>query len=469
MRTVRRPGRAALAVTLTAAASLTLATLTAVAADRDDGKRPPRTPASTLGTALPARLPATQPKNTYYVDGAHGSDRNRGSRKAPWQTITKALAVVPLSGSVIEVLPGTYSSEGSDYALTFRRKGDTKNPVTVEAAVPGTVTIVNGDLAKPTTGAWIVHASGLRIRGLRFRLLTRQDSNVGANAVLIEDSDRIEITDCSFEEVASSGLLVRGGTGTTADDVWVINNVFRPSGTDPKLQVTGLGFTSDQYYGSKGSHWIYAGQYGNDSTWEQISGSRRLVIVNNVFTGTTAGRDIELGPQAQSSYVVDNTFYENQPPDAIGASTQAIYAGQAVQLFSNSSTRPYMTGFNVIANNVFANLYGNAVDGTGPAEPGNVVMHNLSWKVGLAQHAPNSQVFAVDESNRVDAPHFMKPRTFDFRLQPRSPALRSAAPQFTYPYDAGGRLRPAAPSIGAFESVCPSNGKSKGRSGKSSC
>jgi hypothetical protein len=426
--TLRRPGRTTLVVTLAVVAAVSLASGATVATGRTHVKgAPQRLVAANLGRDLPRRLPPTSAKHTYYVDGAHGSDRNRGSRKAPWQTIREALAVVPLSGSVIEVLPGTYYSDGPEYALTFKRKGDPANPVTVEAAVPGTVTIVNRDPAKTTTGAWIVHASGLRIQGLRFRLLTRPGSNVGANAVLIEDSDRIEITGCSFEEVASSGLLVRGGLGTTADDVWVIDNVFRPSGTDPKLRVTGLGFASDQYNGSKGSHWIYAGQYGNDSTWEQTSGSRRLVIVNNVFTGTTAGRDIELGPQAQSSYVVDNTFYENQPADAIGASTQAIYAGQGVQLFSNSRTRAYMNGFNVIANNVFANLYGNAVDGSGPPEPGNVVMHNLSWKVGLAQHAANSELFSVGEDNRVNAPHFMKPRAYDFRLQPHSPALRAAS------------------------------------------
>lgn len=379
------------------------------------------------------------------------------------------MAVVPLSGSVIEVLPGTYYSDGTDYALVFNRKGDTENPITVEAAVPGTVTIANGDVEKSTFGAWIVHASGLRIQGLRFRMLTRQSSNIGASAVLIEDSDRIEITGCTFNEMSSGAMSVRGGVGTTSDDVWVIDNVFRPSGTDPTLRVTGLGFASDQYFGSKGSHWIYAGQYGNDSTWEQTSGSRRLVIVNNVFTGTTAGRDIELGPQARSSYVVDNTIYGNQPADAIGSSTKAIFAGQGVQLFSNSRTPTYINGFNTIANNVFADLYGNAVDGSGPPEPGNVVMHNLSSKVGLAQHAANSELFVVGEGNRVDAPRFVKPRTYDFRLQPRSPALRAAAPQFTYPFDAAGRLRPAAPAIGAFESVCKPNIKPKAHSGKGSC
>jgi hypothetical protein len=429
---------------------------------------------SPLGRSLPDRLAPTTGKYVFFVDGTHGSDSNRGSRRRPWKTIERALRTVPLSGSVIKVLPGTYTSTGSNYAISFHRKGDVRDPITLEPAVPGTVTIENGDPSRTTIGGWIADSSGLRIRGLRFRVLTRRASNVGATALLIENSDRIEIARCTFNEVSMSGIEIRGGIQSTSDDVWVINNVFRPSGEDPTGQVTGLGYGTGEYFGSKGSHWIYAGQYGKENTWEQVSGSRRLVIVNNVFAGSAAGRDVQLGPQARNSFVVNNTFYGNRSADVIGHETDARYAGQAVELFSNSSNPAFVTGYNTIANNLFVNLQGAAVSGSGPAEPGNVVLDNLSWDViqqsrpGGGDFAPingEARIFLLAGRNRTLEPRLLDPRRYQFALRRGSPALHTAAPNYAYPWDAGGRLRPAAPAIGAFEQACPPRKRSTAAGG----
>jgi Protein of unknown function (DUF1565) len=466
MRLIPRPGHAALPAAVTLAAIVTAACGQHVGATSLSG--------ADLGRALPSRLAGTSGKHVFFVDGRRGSDRNRGSRRAPWKTMVKALATVPLSGSVIKVMPGTYTSEGTRYAIAFNRKGDVRDPVTIEPAIPGTVTVENGALDTATLGAWVVHATGLRIRGMRFKVLTRPGANISAGAILVEDSDRIEIVGCTFNEVSASGLLVRGGAGSTADDVWVIDNTFRPTGPNLTKQVTGLGYGSDQYFGSKGSHWIYAGQYGDERTWEQLSGTRRLVVVNNVFVGSTAGRDIQLGPQARQSFVVNNTFYGNRSADVIGRSTQAVYAGQAVELFSNSSNPAYITGFNTIANNLFLNLQGPAVSGSGPAEPGNTVMNNLSWQVtkGGAEagdsgdFAPTNggeRIFSLGGQNRRIAPRLIDPSHYDFRLRLGSPALRRAAPRFSYAFSAGGALRPAAPAIGAFERACAGSSRSKAK------
>jgi hypothetical protein len=443
------------------AAQLATVALVAIVAAACGG-HPGNAGRSLLGRSLPSRLPASSAKYVFYVDGRHGSDRNRGSKKRPWKTITRALRTVPLSGSVIKVLPGTYTSDGANYAIVFNRKGDVHDPVTVEAAVPGTVTIANADLNRSTLGAWIVHASGLRVQGLRFRLLTRRGSNVGASAILVEDSSRIEISHCTFNQVSLIGLTVRGGRGSSSNDVWIIDNAFRPGAGDPTQQVTGLGYRSDQYFGSKGSHWIYAGQYADTNSWEQVSGSRNLVVANNLFVGSAAGRDVQLGPQAQHSFVVNNTFYGNRSADAIGSSTDARYAGQGVELFSNSSTPAYATGSNTIANNLFVNLTGAAVSGSGPPEEGNVVLNNQSWQVPrqgrdtsvFRPRSGSAQLFSLGGGNRLRPPRFVDPANYQFGLKANSPALNAAIPGLTYPFDADGRPRPARPAVGAFEVEC---------------
>lgn len=416
-----------------------------------------------LGRSLPSRLPfGSGGGGTYWVDGKRGSDQSRGSKRHPWRTIARALRTVPLRGSVVTVMPGTYYSRGTSYAIVFKRHGNVDDPVTVRPARPGTVTIANADPRRPTFGAWIRGASGLRLVGLRFRVLSAPHSNVAASGILIENSRRIEVTRSTFEEMGSMGVVVRGGVDSSADDVWLIANTFRPSGSDPTAQVTGLGFDASTYFGSKGSHWVYAGQYGTNSTWEQVSGTRRLVIVNNVFTGTAAGRDVELGPQARNSFVVDNTFYGNQSAEVIGSGTDAVYAGQGVMLFSNTSSSAYTNGYNTIANNLFIALNGHAVAGSGPSQPGNQVLHNMFWRIAgkdfagsadspLAPSYGPSSIFSVGPQNRTRYPALRSPRAFDFHPAGSSAALGAADPAYAYPYDADGRLRPAKPAIGALE------------------
>jgi hypothetical protein len=415
-----------------------------------------------LGTALPSRLPFSSGSGgTWWVDAAHGSDSNRGNKRHPWKTITRALKSVPLRGSVIKVAPGTYYSSGTNYAIVFHRQGDVDDPITVKAAEPGTVRIANANPNQATLGAWISRASGLRLEGLRFQVLSAPHSNIAASGILIEDSNRIEVTRSTFNEMGSMGAVVRGGNGSASSDIWLIANRFRPSGANPTAQATGLGFAPDTYLGSKGSHWVYAGQYGTNSTWEQVSGSRRLVIVNNVFTGTAAGRDVELGPQARNSFVVDNTFYGNRSADVIGGDTQAIYAGQGVELFSNTTSGAYTNGYNTIANNLFLALSGHAVAGSGPSQPGNVVLHNIFWQVAgrdfagtagtpLAPLYGSSAIFSVGPRNQTRNPALHKVG-YDFHPKPGSAALGAADPAYAYPYDAGGRPRPRAPAIGALE------------------
>jgi hypothetical protein len=431
-------------------------------------------PKAGLGTALPHRLPFPSGKaRTFFVDGRHGSDSGRGSKSSPWRTINHALRRVPLAGSIIEIEPGTYYSSGANYAIIFRRHGSIRNPVTLKAAVPGTVTIANSSPTSWTLGAWISNATGLRIRGIKFDIETNRGINVGATAMLIENSSHVEIDRCTFYEVATDGIDVRGGAPSSASsthDVWIIDNTFRPRGPDPFAQVTGTGWTSDQYFGSRGSSWIYVGQVGTSSTsvgYDYRSGSDGTVIANNLFLGSTAGYDIELGPEARHGYVVNNTFFGNHAGEVFGWSTDAGDAGNAVEFFVASPGAPYATSHNLVVNNIFANLDGHAVaGGSSGAEVGNSVENNLSFDLRNGEMAGNNlasqdylrwyesvenTIFSTGAGNLKAAnPRFNDPAGYDFGLAARSPAIGRGVAVYTPPTDLAGNVRTTA-DLGAIE------------------
>lgn len=452
-------------VTATNAAGSAQSTSAATAAVTATTPPPPPPPTAPLGSALPARMAQSSGAGgTWYVDAALGNDANPGSALAPWRTINKALATVPLSGSIIKVRPGTYASTGTSYALVFQRRANVADPITLKAETPGTVTIVNGNQSAWTLGAWIYGASGLRVEGLTFRITTSGRTNVGADGMLIENSDRIEITNCTFNEMATIGVMVRGGRvdGAVSEDVWLVGNTFRPSSSGVYGQATGLGWTTDQYYGSKGSHYVYAGQAGDSASQSLTSGSQRLVIGNNVFAGSTAGRAIELGPQARESYVVNNTFFGNHIADLIGWGTAARYAGGGVEFYSNTGGTSYATQRNAIRNNLFVDLNGHGAHGSGPSLTGNLVSNNLAFDLDNGKGNQGdanddfeevwgtSMLFAESGNLRAD-PLFVAPGGFDFRLQTGSPAIGRSDPAYTPAFDAAGRARDSAPDLGAYE------------------
>jgi hypothetical protein len=429
-----------------------------------------------LGTSLPTRLPQST-GSTYYVDGTNGNDANSGTSASPWKTINKALNTVPLSGSIIRVKPGTYNGVYTSYPIQFSRKGDVNNPVTLMADQPGTVKIANSDLTRPTIGAWIINASGLRIQDITFLVTTNMGVGGWAGEVLVENSDKVELYHDTFNETGGAGVICRGGgltSNQTADDLWVLDNTFRPSGSNVYAQVTGLSYTASTYFGTKGSHWIYAGQFGQDpdtsagETWDHTNGCTRMVVANNVFVGAAAGRDVQFGPEIKDSYVVNNTFYGNQSVPTIGMGlgpgTDACpcYAGSGFTFFSNSGNTAYSNSNNIVINNIFMDLYGHAATVSGSAETGNIVQNNLSFKLtnGGGYDGPTSvdyypgsnNIFSTGTGNLATAdPLFVGGGTFNYQLQAASPAIGKADPAYAYPFDITGKARPASPDLGAYQ------------------
>ena len=234
-----------------------------------------------------------------------------------------------------------------------------------------------------------------------------------------------------------------------------------------------MNFLPTDYFGSKGSHWIYAGQWGADpdpslgeAGWNATNGAVRTVIANNIFTGSTAGRDVELGPEERGGFVVDNTFYGNRIMSLLDPASYPLvhYAGQAVVVFANTSVSNFATGANVVANNLFVDLDGHAVWGSGPRESGNLVQSNLAYLTRNGSGWQDSAVLDYEPhygascclfdvgANLPDAdPLLANPAGFDFHLLAGSPALGRADPAFALPFDHDGVPRHAAPDVGALE------------------
>lgn len=422
--------------------------------------------AAQVGSALPPRMPMSSGAGgTFWVDNRSGSDSNPGTRTAPFASINHALETVPTAGSIINVRPGVFTSVGTRYAIVYTRAGTPRDPITVRAETPGTVVIRNGDLTQSGLGAWIFKASGLRLQGLVFNV-TAEQRNIAANDALVENSDRIEFYRCTFQE--SGGFQVRGGMkdGDVSEDIWMYANTFRPSTDDVFAQATGNSHTVDTYSGSKGSHYIYAGQVGNvDKGFDYRSGAERFVVANNLFVGTASGRHVELGPQARNSFVVNNTFYGNHAGDLLGWDTGAAFAGEGLVFFANTGPdTSTATRHNMVANNLFVELNGHAVYGSGPSETGNVVQDNLSWKIknalgkngsatdDYANTYGRSVLFGEGTGNFPSAdPLFADPAGFDFQLRAGSPAIDVANLALAPRDDYTGAARDARPDLGALE------------------
>lgn len=399
-----------------------------------------------LGSSLPTRLPFSTGGTTYYVDGTLGSDTTgTGSVGSPWKTINKALSTVSLTGSIIIVKAGTYTSSGSSYVLQWSRAGNTSNPVTIKAETPGAVTIAapSGNTTS-TIGAWCVGSTGLRIQDITFTV--RGGGNSSSSGILIQNSSSIELYRCTFVNMGGASVLWRGGEGTACSNLWLYACTLGPCGLD----------CTGGYYDVKGTHHAYLGQY--QSTASVRSGVEGGVVANCVFYGRAPGRHLQIGPQFRNGFVVNNTFYGN-------TGTASTDSGGGVELFNENST--WTTSGNIIKNNIFSTLRGHAVYGStfSPGLTGNIVAKNLAYNLtnapdGIsddypANYASNAQwpLFAETGGQISSAdPLFTNPTGGDFSLQTASPAAGVAELEYAPTEDFNGTARNAAtPSLGAFE------------------
>jgi hypothetical protein len=419
-----------------------------------------------LATSLPTRLPVSV-GNTYYVDPSNStggaSDSNTTTqaqvRSTPWSTINHALQTVPTNGATILVIgngitvnsvPGTSSAidAGNNNGSVA---GNPSNPITIQCETDRGVTIGSSGGAGGgfAIGVLFGGCSGIRLKGFIISVRgvnSGTGDQSGSTGVHIENSSRIEIVRCLFNNVGGQGLLTRGGSGTATSDVWIIANEFGANGVDA------IG-----YYGTNGTHHIYNGQdQGSQST---LSGDLRTVIANNVFHGTTPGYNVECGPQADTTYVVNNTSYNNRPASSL--------AGEFVFPFTNTNPATFMTRNGVIRNNIAMKATGAFSYGSGGPLSGITVQSNLSFQNdsagpvsdGYSAGTEYPEFFSGPGGNRIytasgnlaDAdPKFNNAVGNDFTLLSGSPAINAGAAAYT-PLTDFNEVTRVNPDLGALK------------------
>lgn len=380
------------------------------------------TTSGTFGAALPARLGESR-GGQYFVDGTRGSDANPGTSTAPWRTINKALAAVPLSGSVINVRAGTYVGMHQ----FVKRYADPANPVTLQA-MPGEHVVLTTPANAQLHAFKVADAGGLRIRGFEITAPTALDG------IKVENGKDVEIEGNVIHATGRQGVTV-AGSGTTAPtfskNVQVWNNRFYDNGS------------SNQF-----DHSIYWGAVGSNSDGIDHS-AYGGVIANNVFHDQPNGFQLQVGSQASGLIVTNNTFYR-----AAGA----YPVGTAIGLYTESQTAAYVTRNVTIVNNLITHASYKGVYGSGGGGlmSTNVVRNNMAYGNGggdfLSYYGSTSRVLFTLEANfSGKSPLFVNPGNRDFRLQAGSPAIDKADPAYAPAIDAAGKARRGAADLGAFE------------------
>ena len=415
---------------MTGAALATLVVLSFAASDTPalgDGRQRPSL-ASTLGTSLPARMPQSN-GTRYYVDGTNGSDSIRGTRGAPWKTINKALASVPLRGSIINVRAGTYVGQ----VAFLDRNGDPSNPVTLQPYKGEHVRLA----ARPNSlynAVWIYRGGGIRIRGFE---ITGPTSN---NGVRVENAHDVEITRCDIHDNGHMGVLVVGtdNGGNRNIQLW-----------RSRIHRNGGAWVDEDGYWLRGDHGVYWGAVSgvHDGVDHTAYGG---VIADNLFYDQPYGRELQIGSEVSGLIVANNTFYGASQPDERAGTAIAFY-GEG----SDHDPRNVLVVNNVIAHNAHKGVHGSGGYDTTVMRT-NLVRNNLAWDnpdgdFTNIDASPAEILFRLGTNLTGKDPLLADPARGDMHLLAGSPAIAKSDPAYTPPSDFFGAARPSHPDLGAVE------------------
>lgn len=175
--------------------------------------------------APPANTPAPSapippaPQGAVYYVAPTGDDSNPGTLAQPWRTIQKAASTL-VAGDTVYIRTGIYEEQ-----VIPQNSGSAGQPITY-AAYPGeTVTIDGSSITLPDDLAGLFEIAGrshIRLRGLRVINAGPFPNNA---AILVGDSEHVEIQNCRTFHTASSGIGVWG-----SQEILVAGNTVEQAG-----------------------------------------------------------------------------------------------------------------------------------------------------------------------------------------------------------------------------------------------
>ena len=236
-----------------------------------------------------------------HVNPVAGSDTNTGSSEAPFQTISRALAVAR-SGDIIRLADGNYSeATGEEFPLMV---GDG-------------VALVGDELRR---------GMNIRVAGSGRYL----SATWGGQNVTLVAGDRARISGITFtnENVRGTAIWVESGAPSISNNTFVANNregVFASGTSAPEVRANvftnnggnGVSFTRD-------SSGVFAGNTVSDSGYGiSISESASPVVVGNTIANNRSGI---LVTGAATPILRENTIARNREDGivAIGESAPAV-------------------------------------------------------------------------------------------------------------------------------------------------
>ena len=402
--------------------------------------------------------PVAAHATTYYV-ATTGNNSNPGTEERPWRTIGKAVdTMVP--GDTTYVRGGTYNTETS---IVFRRSGTASAPIKllnypgespvidfVDQQVGDTVTILHAKGQPNAMGYFTIEGfeiknghDGIKFHNMHNSVFRRNwvHNNINQGILGIGGHHNLfdrniinhngDFVGCANREVTSSGGTVCNqthGLYMHGDSYTITNNLIYDN------LAAGI-----QQNGSSTSSYTTSRHPSPD-----FSGAANWVVAHNVFAYQSyASGHLIWGGATKNTRVENNVFYENKQALASSSLGQAVFftgtGASGIILRNNFSyaTTPGGTSF----------IGGQAVEGTGYTQSGNVVNTSLPGFVNAPATVPASPNFALTaRSPAIDAGVSLAVTTIDFNgaPRPRGRAPDIGAYEYTTDADTRSPLEPTA-------------------------